>query len=371
MALDDRKKLILQAIVEDYIQNAEPVGSRSIAKKTELGLSAATIRNEMGDLEEMGLLVQPHTSAGRVPSSLGLRFYVDSLMTKYQMTANEIAQLRGVMLHKFNELEKIIQDVSAAFSTVTNLPTFGILPKLARGAIQSIKVVAVDTHTIMVIVADRAGVIKNKLLRLRAGVSDPFIERLNEILNENLAGMTRSEIQLDNIMQIKNAVGENLEILSSVLELVYEAITELDDNEVFMEGVTNILRFPEYNDIEKIKEIFEFFDDKQHISALAEALPVGEDAGKVKVFIGDENTVPQLKNNSIVLSTYKVRDNLLGMIGVIGPVRMDYAKVVSGMEFFSKQLGEMLGKDAGQATEDTGPDAKGRPKNKGDDRKDE
>ena len=172
----------------------------------------------------MGLLVQPHTSAGRVPSSLGFRFYVDSLMTKYQMTANEIAQLRGVMLHKFNELGK---NYTRCFSCIF----YGDQPADLRHPAQA----GTRRHPKHQgggcgyahhhgDVADRAGVIKNKLLRLRAGVSDPFIERLNEILNENLAGMTRSEIQLDNIMQIKNAVGENLEILSSVLELVYEAI---------------------------------------------------------------------------------------------------------------------------------------------------
>lgn len=349
MALDDRKKLILQAIVEDYIQNAEPVGSRSIAKKTELGLSAATIRNEMGDLEEMGLLAQPHTSAGRIPSELGFRFYVDSLMQKAQMTSNEIEQLSGVMLNKFDELDKIVRAVSSAFSGITNLPTFGILPKTDSGAIQSIKVVAVDSVTIMVIIADCAGVIKNKLLRLREGVSQPFIDKLNLVLNENLAGMTRAEIQLENIMQVKNAVGENLEILSSVLELVYEAISEFDDREVFMEGATNILRFPEYKNIEKIKEIFEFFNDKSHMGELAETMSLSRGDGEVKVFIGDENTIPQLKNNSVVITTYKVSDDLVGMVGVIGPVRMDYAKVVSGMEYFSKQLGEILDKSFGRA----------------------
>ncbi len=359
MPLDDRKKLILQAIVEDYIQNAEPVGSRSIAKKTELGLSAATIRNEMGDLEEMGLLAQPHTSAGRVPSELGFRFYVDTLMKKAQLTANEIEILSSIMVSKFNELDKIVRAASSAFSGITNLPTFGILPNTKGGAIQSIKVVVVDSATIMVIISDCAGVIKNKLLRLKGEVSQSFIDKLNTILNENLAGMTRSEIKLENIMQVKNAVGENLEILSSVLELVYEAITEFDNREVFMEGGTNILRFPEYKNIEKIKEIFEFFDNKSHIGELAEAVTMNDD-GSVKVFIGDENVIPELKNNSVVITTYKVRDDLVGMVGVIGPVRMDYAKVVSGMEYFSKQLGEILDKSFGHAL--------GTAKDKGDDK---
>ncbi|MEG2380150.1 MAG: heat-inducible transcriptional repressor HrcA, partial [Oscillospiraceae bacterium] len=301
MALDDRKKLILQAIVEDYIENAEPIGSRSIAKKTDLGLSAATIRNEMGDLEELGLLVQPHTSAGRVPSDLGFRFYVDSLMKQYSMTSNEINRMQAAMTHKISELENIVKDVSAAFSTITNLPTFGIMPSVEHGAIKSIKIVGVDRRTIMVIVSDSSGLIKNKLLRLREDVSDEFLEKLNRRLNENLVGLTRSAINIDNIIEVKNAVGENVEILSSVLELVHEAISEIDNSEVFMEGATNILRFPEYNNIEKIKEIFQFFDDKKHIGTLVEALPKNNDKD-IKIYIGDENLCPELKDNSIILS---------------------------------------------------------------------
>lgn len=341
MALDDRKKSILRAIVEGYIQNAEPVGSRSIAKNTDLNLSAATIRNEMGDLEEMGFLVQPHTSAGRIPSSQGFRFYVDSLMERYRMTAAEIQQMRGAMLNKIRELDNIVKDVSAAFSNITNLPTFGMVPTIEYGAIKAIKLVSIDEKTIMVIVSDSSGLIKNKMLRLREAVSDDFLTQLNEVFNENLVGYTRSEINLDHIIEVLNAVGGNHEILTSVLELVHEAISEIDKREVYMEGSTNILRFPEYNDITKIKEILEFFDDKDNLGALVKRLPDVKD-GEVKVFIGDENELPQLKNNSVVLSTYKAGPNLTGVIGVIGPMRMNYSKVVSGVGFFSKQLGEVL-----------------------------
>ncbi len=341
MALDDRKKSILRAIVEGYIQNAEPVGSRSIAKNTDLNLSAATIRNEMGDLEEMGFLVQPHTSAGRIPSSQGFRFYVDSLMERYRMTTSEIQQMRSAMLHKIRELDKIVKDVSAAFSGITNLPTFGMVPTLEYGTIKGIKLVLVDEKTIMVIVSDSSGLIKNKLLRLRASVDESFLARITELLNQNIAGYTRSEINLSRIVEIASALGDNHEILTSVLELVHEAISEIDKREVFMEGATNILRFPEYNDITKIKEILEFFDDKQNIGDFLSTLPALNE-GEVKVFIGDETELPQLKNNSVVLSAYKAGPNLTGIIGVVGPTRMDYAKTVSGVGFFAKQLGEML-----------------------------
>ena len=198
----------------------------------------------------------------------------------------------------------------------------------------------------MVIVSDSSGLIKNKLLRLREPVNDAFLAQLNEVLNENLAGYTRSEINLNHIIEVINAIGGNHEILASVLELVHEAISEIDKREVYMEGTTNILRFPEYNDISKIKEILEFFDDKQNLGEMVKSLPDVKD-GEVKVFIGDENDLPQLKNNSVVLSTYKAGPNLTGIIGVVGPMRMDYAKVVSGVGFFSRQLGEMLSERLG------------------------
>lgn len=341
MALDDRKKSILRAIVEGYIQNAEPVGSRSIAKNTDLNLSAATIRNEMGDLEEMGFLVQPHTSAGRIPSSQGFRFYVDSLMEQYRMTTSEIQQMRSAMLHKIRELDKIVKDVSAAFSGITNLPTFGMVPTIEYGTIKGIKLVSVDERTVMVIVSDSSGLIKNKLLRLRTPVDEAFLARVTELLNQNIAGYTRSEINLNRIVEVAAVLGDNQEILTSVLELVHEAISEIDKREFYMEGATNILRFPEYNDITKIKEILEFFDDKQSMGDFLSTLPAIND-GEVKVFIGDETELPQLKNNSIVLSAYKAGPDLTGIIGVVGPTRMDYAKTVSGVGFFAKQLGEML-----------------------------
>ena len=357
MALDDRKKLILRAIVESYIQNAEPVGSRSIAKNTMLNLSAATIRNEMGDLEELGYLTQPHTSAGRVPSGAGFRFYVDSLMEKYLMTAGEIAEMRELMLNKVREMDKIVKDVSAAFSNLTSLPTFGVLPSIEDAVIKNIKLVLIDEHTIMVIVADSSGLIKNKLLRLRESISDDVITELNGVLNANLTGMTVSEINLSNIIEVQNAVGVNVEILTSVLELVHEAISEIDKHEVFMEGSTNILRYPEYNNIEKIKEILGFFENKSSIDAMLKTLPAVKD-GEVSVFIGDENPVTELKDNSVVISTYKAGKNMTGIIGVVGPMRMNYSKVVSGVDFFAKQLEKLLSNRLGEDVSDSDTDNK-------------
>ncbi len=342
MALDDRKRMILQAIVEDYINTAEPVGSRSISKRSELNLSAATIRNEMGDLEEMGLLIQPHTSAGRVPSTGGYRLYVDSLMEKYEMTATEIEEIKQAASMKQKELDQIVRDVAAAFSGITRLPVVGVLPGTEAGVVKNLKVVKIDSETAMLIVSDKSGIIKNKFLKLNHDISDDFADQLTQILNENLSGLTISEINLSNIMEVHSAVGHNFEILTSVMELVHQAVSEIDKKQIFVDGLSNIFRFPEYGNVEKVKELFEVIEDKENLSKIiTEAAP----STQTKVLIGDEIPIPELKNNSIILTPYRLGEKLSGVLGVIGPARMDYSKVISALEFFAQQLSTDISKD--------------------------
>ncbi len=344
MTLDDRKKRIMQAIVEDYIQTAEPVGSRSISKKPELNLSAATIRNEMGDLEEMGLLTQPHTSAGRVPTTGGYRLYVDSLMEKYEMTANEIAEIRHAASKKTRELEKIVRDVASAFSALSGLPVIGMLPGTESGVVKNIKVVKVDTDRAMLIVSDKSGIIKNKLLNLHQEISEEFADQLTGILNQNLAGLTVSKINIANIMEVQSVIGKNFEILASVMELVHQAVMEIDSKQIFVEGLSNILSFPEYENVGKVKELFDAVEDKENLSKIMmEAIP----SGQTKVLIGEEIPIEELRQNSIVLAPYRATDSLMGVLGVLGPQRMDYSKVISALEFFTSQLSDALRKDFG------------------------
>ncbi len=344
MALDDRKRMILQAIVEDYINTAEPVGSRSISKKPELNLSAATIRNEMGDLEDMGLLIQPHTSAGRVPSTGGYRLYVDSLMEKYEMTALEIEEIKQAASKKKQELEKIIHDVAAAFSGITGLPVIGVLPGTEASVVKNIKLVKVDSFSVMLIISDKSGLIKNKLLRLNQDISDEFAEQISLILNENLAGLTLSEINLSNIMEVRTAIGHNFEILTSVMELVHEAVSEIDTKQIFIDGLSNIFRFPEYSNVEKVKQLFEVVENKENLNRIiTEAAPTNG----TKLLIGEEIPIDELKSNSVILSPYKASENLIGVLGVLGPARMDYSKIISALEFFTQQLSSILTKDFG------------------------
>ena len=345
MSLDDRKRMILQAIVEDYINTAEPVGSRNISKKSEINLSAATIRNEMGDLEEMGLLIQPHTSAGRVPSTCGYRLYVDTLMEKYEMTATEIEKFRQATEMKQQELDKIVRDVAAAFSGITGLPVIGVLPGTEAGVVKNLKLVKIDSDAAMLIVSDKSGIIKNKLLKLDHDISDEFADQLTKILNENLAGLTISQINLSNIMEVRSAIGHNFEILTSVMELVHQAVSEIDTRQIFVDGLSNIFRFPEYGNVERVKELFEVIENKENLSRIiTEAAPLGQ----TKILIGDEIPIPELKNNSIILAPYRLSEQLTGVLGVLGPARMDYSKIISALEFFTGQLSATLSKDFGE-----------------------
>ena len=346
MALDDRKRKILQAIVEDYINTAEPVGSRSISKKSELNLSAATIRNEMGDLEEMGLLIQPHTSAGRVPSTGGYRMYVDSLMEKYEMTASEIAEINEAATKKTRELEQIIRDVAAAFSGITGLPVLGMLPSSEAGVVKNIKLVKIDADKVMLIVSDKSGIIKNKLLNLKAEISDEFADQISKILNENLSGLTISEINLSNIMEVHSVIGKNFEILASVMEMVHQAVMEIDKKQIFVDGLSSIFRFPEYTDVKKVQQLFEAVENRENLSKI---IMEAVGAPATKVLIGDEIPIEELKNNSVVLAPYRVTENITGVLGVLGPARMDYPKIISALEFFTQQLSNVLCRDFGGA----------------------
>ena len=245
---------------------------------------------------------------------------------------------------KKRELEKIVRDVAAAFSGITGLPVIGMLPAAEAGVVKNIKVVKVDDYTAMLIVSDKSGIIKNRLLKLNQDISESFADELSKILNQNLAGLTISEINISNMMEIRSAIGHNFEILTSVIELVHEAVSEIDSKQIFVDGLSNILRFPEYSSVDKVKELFDVLEDKENLSKLIiEANPTN----CTKVLIGDEMPLDELKNNSLVIAPYRASERLVGLLGVIGPKRMDYSRVISGLEFFTAQLSGVLTKDFG------------------------
>ncbi|MGE4283429.1 MAG: heat-inducible transcriptional repressor HrcA [Clostridia bacterium] len=339
MELGERKRRILQAIIDDYICTAEPVGSRTIAKRHELGLSSATIRNEMADLEELGYLEQPHTSAGRIPSDLGYRLYVDQLMRKYKLTVDEINNIQHAMELKIQELNELVQQASYALSKLTQYTTIVSTPQMKKSSIRHLQLVPIDNMTALLIMVTNTGIVKNKTIKVPNGITIDFLNRLSAILNDKLCGLTIEQITLQKIQEIRREMRHNEEILMSILDYISENINVIDNEEVFLGGTTNIFNFPEYNDIEKAKEFFVFLEEKQNLYKLLNGM---QQSKKVNITIGKENEFSEMKECSIVTSSYSIGDKVIGVIGIIGPTRMEYAKTISSLEYMTNSFNRML-----------------------------
>ena len=345
MQLDLRKKKILQAIVNEYINTAEPVGSRYIAKKRELGLSSATIRNEMADLEEMGYLAQPHTSAGRVPSDKGYRLYVDDLMEIRELTLEEVRVLRGELSLKINELNTLIKSASAAISKLTNYTSVTLTPSSDDCEVKKIETVLLDSSKVYVIVVSMSGAVKNSLANLSVKVDKETLALLTGILQDKLYGYSASRIGTWVLKEIKNEfkLSEQTRefILVPLLKAVFECLTQMSSAEIFLEGTTNIFSFPEFRNIERAQEFLKLMEDKKSITNVLSGLAKEEN---IKMLIGNENSIEEIKECSIVSATYSTGDLVLGTIGIIGPKRMEYSKVVSMMEYMNRMIASELNK---------------------------
>lgn len=335
MDLSDRKRRILQAIVSDYIETAEPVGSRTIAKKYVTDLSPATIRNEMADLEEMGYLEQPHSSAGRVPSVLGYRMFVDDLMEKYKLSVMETIRMQEVMNEKVNQFDKLMEKASRAISAVTNYATVAINSGRKKNSLKAIQIVPVSGREMVLIIVTNEGVVKNKLVRVPSEVEATAAVELSHKMTGMLSGYTLNEISLETINSIKNEYDGMEPLINEVVNFISEVIGQLDSREVIATGGVNLLKFPEYSNIEKAKEILEVLDNKEQLQNMI-SLPVSS-GNKVNIIIGDEKNGIKLKDCSLVLCNYEFGGNE-GTIGVIGPTRMDYARVVSALEFLCEGM---------------------------------
>ncbi len=339
MELGERKRLILQAIVEDYIATAEPVGSRNIAKNHDLGLSAATIRNEMADLEEMGYLDKPHTSAGRVPSQLGYRFYVDSLMHRYSATVEEIEELNNSLHRRYINLNNVVTAVSEIVSKITRCPTVMTLPTHTGTRIVNVKMLMIEKNLALIVVVLDGGSVRNKKVKVSGSITYKEIDAISDFLNSQLAGLSAKDIDEPRIMLIYQSMGQYKDFLKVVLEFVLECLQN-DITEVYIGGASNILNHPEFCDIDRAREFLNFIDNRENASRVL-SLGTGSDAD-VKIIIGNEAGMDEIKDTSIVLANYRAGGILSGRIGVIGPTRMDYARIVSSLETINAQLGEIL-----------------------------
>lgn len=342
MELSERKRAILQAIIEDYIATAEPVGSRNIAKNHDLGLSAATIRNEMADLEEMGYLDKPHTSAGRIPSEMGYRFYVDSLMHRYSLTMEEIANLQHSMDRKYNQLENVVSEISDIISKATNYPAIVELPIAQKSRLRNVKMMLIEQGSVLIVVVTDAGVVRNRHMNVSADIDYEVVDSISEFLSGQLTGLSADDFTPARLMLIYEAMSSYGDFLKTVIEFVLECLGNVP-NRVYIGGASNILNNPEFENIERAREFLSFIDRKENVSQMLSLLGTGSEEN-ISIKIGSENGVEAMRDTSLVVANYSVGDKLHGKIGIIGPKRMNYARVVSSLELINDQLSEILGR---------------------------
>lgn len=339
MDISDRKKAILHAIVDAYIETAEPVGSKAVAEWSGLGLSSATLRNEMAELEEFGLLEKPHTSAGRVPSQAGFRLYVGQLMDNYRMSLEEMRRAHEMMSARLTALEKLIEHTSRAMSSLTNYTAVATTPIVSKAVLKKIELLPMDRENFIVVMVLSGGLIKNRVCRVQGGIPEDVIATFSRMLNEKIAGRTVEEVTLASIMELRRAMGEYEGVVQPVIDFIADTLQEISDAEVFIDGASNLLDFPEYQDVGKAKEMLSFFHDESNVKSLL--APAIRDGG-IQIMIGNENKPYEMKDASIVMGNYKIGGRVVGAIGIVGPVRMDYKRVVSHMEYFTQELNKLL-----------------------------
>lgn len=339
MELGDRKRKILQSIVEEYVSSAEPIGSRTIAKHTNMGLSSATIRNEMADLEEMGYLISPHTSAGRIPSDAGYRFYVNELMSYSPVPPEKTIQLKEFFTSNALQLDRLIQQVGQVLANITSHTAVTITPEIKKSYVKRFELLPVDEYSVLLVLVTSEGIVRNQLISIRA---DEFsIRSISAALNERLTGLTLEEINLLETNELRQMLGVNTKVLMSILNFVHDVITEMDGSEVYIADVQNILKHPEYYDVSKARELLSFFEKKQSLKNAADQVQ-GDDSRRINVIIGKENKYSEMQETSMIIANYLSRGRSLGKIGIIGPTRMDYAKVVSALDCIIRCLDEVI-----------------------------
>ena len=337
MAIDERKIKVLQAIINDYIMTGEPVGSRTIAKKYDLGVGPATIRNEMADLEELGYVEQPHTSAGRIPSNKGYRLYVDSLMEIDPLTIQEELRIKEYIINSaLYEVDKIVKQASTLLSELTNLTCIVQTPSVRKSYIKSIQLLAIDNHNLLLVIVAQSGLIKNHRIRVAEMPTQNEIQRINETLGIRLKNLTIEEINLEVINSLKIELTGYDQIFNAMLPALYDTLNESDTAEILVEGTTNIFNYPEYNDIDKAKEILSLLNNKDSVIELL------EQSGEITVKIGEENFFPEAKECSVISAEYSLNGNPIGTIGLIGPRRINYSKVIAIMAQVMKELNKSL-----------------------------
>lgn len=338
MELNDRKKAILKSIIDNYISNGDPVGSKHLSESSSFKLSSATIRNEMNELENMGYLKQPHASAGRVPTALGYRTYIDSLMERYFLSMEELQVLDDVLNSKLNEFGTLMEEASRAIGDMTNYTSFAFMSN-TDGIVDRYETVFIDDYSFLLIMICKEGVIRNRHVKLHDPIDKKMMGVVKEALNVTLAGISSEEITLSVILKFEEKLGRYKSFASTILRVVYEMLGSFDSEKVHIEGVTKLLSYPEFFNVAKVQSVLGMLEERQRFTNLLKnALP-----GQTSVFIGDDEQGDiALPDTGFVFHPITIGKKVIGAIGVIGPKRMDYKKVIASLNYFVSGITDSL-----------------------------
>ncbi len=343
MELSERKKKILRAVVESYVQTAEPVGSKAILELADLKVSSATIRNELADLTELGYLEQPHTSAGRIPSPKGYRIYVNELMEEQRLSLEETKQINDALHLKMKELDKVIDQAGRMVSQLTNYPAFALAGGARRTTIRRFDLIMVDVNSFIVVVMTDNNVVKNKLIHLPAELSEPQLQLLTTLLNSSFVGKSLEELTPELMRLAEHAAGSSYGLISLVVSFAMEVLDDMENSPVYTAGTSHILDHPEYKDVGKAQKLMTYLSEDQSLVQSLAIPTMGDE--NTRILIGPENVADELKDTSVVLASYDIGDGLKGVIGVVGPTRMDYAKVAAKLSYVADGLSKLFGKN--------------------------
>ena len=335
--LSDRKKLILKAVINAHIDNGEPVGSKFLTYNKQIALSSATIRNEMAELEELGYLEQPHTSAGRIPSEHGYRFYVNSLMESYRLTANELREMNNLFNSRIDEIDKILDYASRLMSMFTNYVSLAVKPRPKQITVVRFKSILLDGSSFLLVMITSTSIVKTRYIYVKFIITEQILSEFETVLNTFLTNITMEMVTLPLIMEMERRLPECEALVSPVIKCVYEVLGELNDGDLKFDGVNRLLQYPEFTDIERLKELLGVLENKEEILNIVSS----SEHDVVNIYIGSENSVEIMQKSTLVFKTIKSGDKIVGAIGVLGPCRMDYSKVITTVEYLASNITEM------------------------------
>ena len=339
--LSERKKSILKAIVEAHIDGGEPVGSKYILQNTLMSCSSATIRNEMAELEQMGYLVQPHTSAGRVPSEAGYRFYVDSLVEQYANATHEVVKINQILKAKMSEIDQILETASRLASSMTNYTGIAIKPKVSSVTMSRYEIISIDKNHFAMVMITSTGTVKTKKVQTEQDITEGALTQLSDLMNALLCGVGADMITLPIIMEMESEMGDAAFLVNPAVKCVYEVMSEMDGGKLKLSGLNHLLKYPEYSDTQQLGQLLGTLEDQDEILDLVS----GAQGDDISVLIGSESPVKVMNNSSLVFKPIKKNGRTVGVIGVLGPRRMNYRQVLKTIDEIGESIAVMFNEE--------------------------